>query len=72
MNPNVYVADLLELLAISCTFNVADLFLYHSLYTPMYLDFQNDLRASFSQVGEIDVEWMFEEFWAKTDCTNED
>jgi hypothetical protein len=53
INDNAYVVELLEDMAISNTFNVADLFAYHP-DEPMYTD--SNSRKSFLKKGETNVE----------------
>lgn len=55
MNDNAYIVDLLETLGISRTFNIADLYPFHSMDELLYPTDACNLRLSFSQVEETNV-----------------
>ncbi|KAF7151726.1 hypothetical protein RHSIM_Rhsim02G0024000 [Rhododendron simsii] len=65
INDNAYVVDLPEDLAISKTFNIQDLFEYHSI-PDVAIPIVNS-RASFFKEGETDVEQISTDFMERFD-----
>ncbi|KAI5648667.1 hypothetical protein M9H77_34672 [Catharanthus roseus] len=65
INVNAYVVSLPDIMGISKTFNVADIFSFYPNDEPLYPE---NSQTSFSQVGENDVEVVAKEFmtnWEK-------
>lgn len=56
INDNAYIVNLPKSLRISRTFNVANLYYFHSIDEPLYPTDDFNLRSSFSPVGETDME----------------
>lgn len=62
LQPKNYGLYMPNILRISKTFNVVDIYLFHSPEEPYYLYIRGNSRSSFFQVKEIDVERPTHEF----------
>lgn len=66
INDSAYIVALMDNIGFSKTFNVADLSLFDDSNEPLYLKLPNSSSCS-SQVEQIDIELIIEDFLGKLD-----